>query len=133
MKKKYKDVTKEEIEKVINEVFGDIPNITYKELRDKLLDGYWYKINTPNLTESHPHERHINLNTGKRGVNMFLDNCEELHIPAGLIAKNILVYVEGAYHCILDLSHKINTPDKLNLEDKTLTNGGGDEAIKTTE
>ena len=122
MKKRYKDITKEEIEEALKELF---PDMTYQELRDKILDGYWYKIMPPDLTESHKESRAIAMNTGKGGVLMVLDNCEKLHIPAGIIAKDIFVYVEGAYHCILDLTPKKNKSEQLNLEDKTLTDGDG--------
>lgn len=123
-KKNYKDVTKEEIEQALKELFPD-HGLSYQELKDKILDGYWYKIMPMDLTESHKDSRNIAMNTGRGGVLMFLDQCEKYFIPAGVIAENIFAYVEGAYHCILNLNHKKNTPDKLNLEDKTLTDGDG--------
>ena len=87
--RKYPDVTLDQIKEAIDEYFGkEVLSLTYAELRERVLSGYTYKIDSPGLT----------AHTGKGGVLLCLDKCEKAGVPAGMIAKSIICYTDmGPY------------------------------------
>ena len=86
MKKNYKDITLEDIEKVAKEMFQS--KLTYTELYDRLLSGYAYHINS----DPGDGKRSIKISTGVGGVRVFLRQCDLMGLPADTAA--IAVYIE---------------------------------------
>lgn len=75
--------SREEIESAISSIFGNNIQdvVTYDKLREKVLDGYAYRIKNPRAT----------LMTGKGGVLNYLDISEEQGIDPWMAGNLITV------------------------------------------
>jgi hypothetical protein len=85
-------MTEEELRKAIAEGFFG-PDLTYEELRERVLPGYAYSISSGNNVV-HEGVRNVNLQTGKGGVLLIIDACEKQGVPPGLLAKDIIVHTD---------------------------------------
>lgn len=104
--KKYSDITKEDIEKAIKEVWGeDADKLTYDELRSRVLTGYWYSINSNNEGKQ---IRKTKINTGSGGALAILDQCEKAGLPAFIIAQDIICYTDQGPYPLSQLKVKKN-------------------------
>ncbi len=102
--KKYKDITKEDIEKVLEEIYGeDAGNITYEELRARVAPGYWYSVVSPSDGEN---TRSVNLKTGSGGILLLIDEFEKTGMPAFIIARDIMCYIDGKNYPLSDIKIK---------------------------
>jgi hypothetical protein len=64
------------------------------DLRSKVLSGYAYTIKS----QAPSTERRVNLQTGKGGVLLYIDACEQAGIPEEVIAGTIICHTDmGAY------------------------------------
>lgn len=105
---KYKHFSKEDIYKALKEIFGkNSDQLTYQELRERVMPGYHYKIGVSRDNVDPPKgERKVKAITGKGGVLMYLDVCEEKGIPAFIIATDIGIGLDEGWYTLADIKVK---------------------------
>lgn len=84
--KEYKDITMEELEKAIGDLFPK-STLTYTELYERLLPGYYYHIDSGGGEG----QRSVKINTGVGGARQFLRQCEMMGLPADMAAEAIYI------------------------------------------
>jgi hypothetical protein len=78
------------------------PELTYQQLRDKVLIGYWYSI----VTGDPPYKktRSTKINTGRGGVLTYIDACERLGLQsADSVATSIICHTDHGDFNMLEL------------------------------
>lgn len=91
-----KDFNIEKLKEVFAEIFYGKQDSTIPDLKEKLLDGYWYMIDSGKQEDSKI--RHIATHTGKGGIEMYIDEARKIGLPDYMIEKSIFVYVNGEYY-----------------------------------
>lgn len=108
-----------DIEKAIGEFFQNKTDITYAQLRAKVLSGYMYKIA---FGSSKPGDRSMNINTGQGGILLYVDACEKKGIPAWCIAESIICYTDQGPYNLLRLEIKKKEDGQKTLPGKSVCN-----------
>jgi len=109
----YKNLTLSHLRKAIHDFFHGKqnkpstepkpPQLTFQELRDKILNGYWYSI----VTGKPPYKsntRQVKINTGRGGVLSYIDACENLGFEsADQVAESIICHTGHGDFNMLEL------------------------------
>lgn len=66
-------------------------------LKEKILSGWWYKIDTGNDAPPEPGTRNTTLYTGKGGVHMYIDSCHSKGLTDEQIAPSIFLSTKDGY------------------------------------
>jgi len=108
MENNYKNITSEDIENAVREMFGD-DSLTYTELKRRVLSGYAYQIISSldiNSTVRYENTRKTALYTGQSGVLLYIEACEKEKVPAAWVAQSIIVNCDLGKRSLLELTVK---------------------------
>lgn len=108
--KKYKDTTKENIEKYLKEylenIYGkEVNELTYTELKKRVLPSYQYNLGIINDSKSH---RNTKIYMNKSSVIEILNNCEKIGLPAFVVAQDIICFTKKGTYPLSQIKVKKN-------------------------
>jgi hypothetical protein len=106
----YKNLTLSHLRKVITDFFHGKqkpvgpPKLTYQQLRDKIMNGYWYSITTGEPPYKKNDMRRTKINTGRGGILSYIDACERLGMmTADQVAESIICHTGHGDFNMLEL------------------------------
>ena len=80
------------------------PELTYQQLREKVLTGYWYSILSGKAPYDVKNQRTVRVKTGKGGILSYIDACENLGIEtADQVAESIICHTDHGDFNMLEL------------------------------
>jgi hypothetical protein len=109
----YKNLTLSHLRNAIREFFHGKQKpvgpskLTYQQLRDKILNGYWYSITTGDPPYKKHDIRRTTIHTGRGGILSYIDACENLGLQnADSVAESIICHTGHGDFNMLEVSIK---------------------------
>jgi len=92
-------------EAFLKDTYGDKWDMTYEDLRSRVLSGYTYST-TPNYSSKKKEERKVKLYPGQGGALLLIDTFEKDGLPAIVAAEAILCHTDQGTYSLSRLTVK---------------------------